>query len=131
MYEVINKKRYIVLRFSGYVGAQEMNEWLISTRVAMAGPTPSPFVMVDLREMAVLPKDAVPLMEEAQRAANKSGLVRSVIIVKSTILRMQFERIAKGTGIYEKERYISAEINPNWEKDAEAWLLDGVEPARE
>jgi hypothetical protein len=67
-------------------------------------------------------------MEKAQRAANKSGLVRSVIIVKSAILQMQFERIAKGTGIYEKERYISAETNPNWERAAEAWLLSGVEP---
>lgn len=129
MYEFIEKERYVVLRFSGYVGAQEMSDWLTETQAAMAGPNPAKFVMVDLREMAALPKEAVPLMEKAQRAANKSGLVRSVIIVKSAILQMQFERIAKGTGIYEKERYISAETNPKWEKDAEAWLLSGVEPA--
>ena len=128
MYEIIEKERYIVLRFSGYVGAQEMRDWLSQTQTAMASANPAPFVMVDLRDMAVLPKEAVPLMEKAQRAANKSGLVRSVIIVKSAILQMQFERIAKGTGIYEKERYISAETNPNWERAAEAWLLSGVEP---
>jgi hypothetical protein len=42
---------------------------------------------------------------------------------------MQFERMAKTTGIFEKERYISAETNPNWEKVAEAWILHGTEPA--
>lgn len=128
MYEIIAKERYIVLRFSGFVGEQEMRAWLSETQSAMATSEPAPFVMVDLRQMSVLPKAAMPLMEQAQRAANKSGLVRSVIIVKSAIIQMQFERMAKTTGIHEKERYISAETNPNWEKEAEAWLLAGVEP---
>jgi hypothetical protein len=128
MYEIIPNERYIVLRFSGFVGEQEMREWLSETQSAMATSEPAPFVMVDLRQMSVLPKAAVPLMEQAQRGANESGLVRSVIIVKSAIIQMQFERMAKTTGIYEKERYISAETNPNWERAAEAWLLSGIEP---
>jgi hypothetical protein len=128
MYEIIPNERYIVLRFSGFVGEQEMREWLSETQSAMATSEPAPFVMVDLRQMSVLPKAAVPLMEQAQRGANESGLVRSVIIVKSAIIQMQFERMAKTTGIYDKERYISAETNPNWESAAEAWLLSGIEP---
>lgn len=129
MHRFEEKNGYLRMNLSGHLGAEEMKEWFESSKVAAQRSGPPPLVMVDLREMSVLPKEAIPMMEEAQRTAKKNGLVRSVVVVKSAILQMQFQRIAKGTGISDKERYISAETNPNWEKAAEDWLLSGIEPA--
>lgn len=129
MYEISEKQGYVRINFSGRIGLEEMKEWLNEMRSAMSQPDPSGLIMIDLREMSVLPKEALAILETAQRAGNKSGLKRSAVIVKSAIIQMQFERIAKLTGIYTKERYISAETNPRWEKAAEAWILHGTEPA--
>lgn len=129
MYEISQTQGYVRISFTGRIGLEEMKEWLNEMRTAMSQPNPNGLIMVDLREMAVLPKEAAAILESAQRAGNKSGLKRSAVIVKSAIIQMQFERIAKLTGIYTKERYFSADTNPNWEKAAEAWILQGKEPA--
>ena len=129
MYEVSQTRGYVKISFSGRIGMEEMKEWLDDSRKAMSQPNPPNLVMVDLRGLNGLTKDTIDIFAIAQREAKASGLKRSAVIVKSAIIQMQFERMAKTTGIFEKERYISAETNPNWEKVAEAWILHGPEPA--
>ena len=128
MYQVSQTRGYVKISFSGRIGVDEMKEWLDASRTALSQPNPPNLVMVDLRELNGLTKDTLDMLAMGQREAKESGLKRSAVIVKSTIIQMQFERMAKTTGIFEKERYISAETNPNWEKVAEAWILHGTEP---
>jgi hypothetical protein len=129
MYEVSLTRGYVKITFAGRVGVDEMKEWLAASRTAMSQPNPPELFMIDLRELNGLTKDTIDIIAIGQRGAKASGLKRSAVIVKSAIIKMQFERMAKTTGIFEKERYISAETNPNWEKAAEAWILHGSEPA--
>ena len=129
MYEVSEQRGYIKFKFSGRISAEEMQQWLDEMRVAMTQPNAPELVFVDMREMTVLAKEAVEIMAMGQRAAKASGMKRSVVILKSTTVQMQFERLAKTTGIFEKERYISADTNPKWEEAGEAWILHSTEPA--
>ena len=128
MYEFSQQQGYIKLTFKGHIGEEEMREWMEGTLASFDQPNHPRHVMVDLREMIVLPKQALPTLETVQRKALASGMIRSALIVKSAIIQMQFERVAKATGIFAKERYFSAETAPNWEKAAEAWILHGTEP---
>ncbi len=48
------------------------------------------------------------LMEEGQKEYKERGMTRSVVILDSAIMAMQFKRLAKDTGIYQWERYIDA-----------------------
>jgi hypothetical protein len=129
MYEFSQQQGYIKLTLKGHIGKEEMREWMEGTLASLNEPNHPRHVMVDLREMSVLPKESLPMLETIQRKALASGMIRSALIVKSAIIQMQFERIAKSTGIFAKERYFSAETTPNWEKAAEAWILHGSETA--
>lgn len=53
---------------------------------------------------------------------------RSVVILESTIITMQFKNIAKETGIYQWERYLDASKVPNFEEVGKKWLINGIDP---
>ncbi len=65
-------------------------------------------VFVDMRTLATLQPDAQQAMQEGQLLYREAGMQRSVVIVNSAVLAMQFKRLAKQTGIYEWERYLNA-----------------------
>jgi hypothetical protein len=53
---------------------------------------------------------------------------RSVVIVNEQKTKDQFIQIAKNSGIYKWERYISSEENPYWEEAGMNWLLHEIDP---
>ena len=83
-----------------------------------------------MRTMKPLPKDARDAMEEGQRIYGQNGMERSVVILNSTLVTMQFKRIAKETGIDQWERYIDASKTSNWEEVGVSWLEKGIDPDR-
>ncbi len=78
--------------------------------------------------MKPLPQDSQTEMQVGQKLFKEKGLERSVVIVNSGITKMQFQRIAKQTGIYAWERYIDASADANWEKAGVDWISNGVDP---
>ena len=85
-------------------------------------------VFVDMRNLSPLPSDAKTMMEEGQKLYKQKGMQRSVVVVANAITKMQFQRIAKQTGIYDWERYIDASNTSNWESVGVNWLKNGVDP---
>lgn len=67
-------------------------------------------------------------MEEGQKLFKQKGMTRSVVILNSPIVTVQFKRIAKETGIYNWERYLDASSTPDWEQKGRRWLTDGIDP---
>lgn len=60
-------------------------------------------------------------MEQGQAKYREKGMVRSAVLVDSAVTRMQFERLAKQSGIYEWERYFSAD-EPDHDERMTDWL---------
>ncbi len=116
------------LTFGGILTAEEMKAWVEDSKKKLLAPPPKFGVVVDMREIKPLPKDAQPHMEEGQKLYKEKGMARSAVILKNAITKMQFQRIGKETGIYEWERYIDASSVPDWEKVAVSWVVDGVDP---
>ena len=125
----INKESYGPhLTFSGHIPKQKMEQWLSDSK-EMIKILPDEFVVfVDMREMELLPPKSRPIMIAGQQYYRTHGMQRSVVILKDKITMMQFKGIAKETGIYEWERYIDANAEPNWEQVAMDWILNGVDP---
>ena len=69
--------------------------------------------------------------EVEQKLFKAKGMQRSVVILSSAAIVMQFKRMAKETGIYEWERYIDASKHPDYEKPAVDWLTKGIDPDKE
>ncbi|MDH3892870.1 MAG: hypothetical protein OEV49_17550 [candidate division Zixibacteria bacterium] len=128
MYQIDKKPYGPHLTFSGYIPKDELDQWLVDSKELL--PTlPDEFVVfVDMRDLELLAPESRPTMVEGQRYYRAQGMQRSVVILKDKITKLQFIGIAKETGIYEWERYIDANAEPNWEQIALDWILNAVDP---
>jgi len=128
MYNIEKKDFGYKLTFSGTVEAAEMANWVKDAEKALASQA-GPFgVFVDMRALNPLSNDAKAEMEKGQKLFKQKGMQRSVVILNSAIVTMQFKKIAKETGIDAWERYIDASNAPDWEAKGIAWLKNGTEP---
>ena len=128
MYKIDKKSYGPHLTLSGFIPQQELEQWLADSK-ELIKLFPDEFVVfVDMREMELLAPESRPAMIDGQRYYRAHGMQRSVVILKDKITMMQFKGIAKETGIYEWERYIDANAEPNWEQVAMDWILDAVDP---
>ena len=128
MYKIERKDYGFKLTFAGNMSKDEMSKWVEESKVVLTGQMGSFGVFVDMRTLGLLADDAKAEMMNGQKLYKASGMQRSVVILESAILAMQFKNIAKQTGIYQWERYIAAQADPNWEATGIAWLKSGVDP---
>ncbi len=128
MYKIEKKGYGIKITFDGFMTAEEMSQWLAESRKVVPTLGSKFSVFVDMRTLKPLPAEGQTVMQEGQKLYKQSGMQRSAVILNNKVMTMQFQRIAKETGIYEWERYIDASANPNWEQDGENWLTRAVDP---
>ncbi|HEY5960705.1 MAG TPA: hypothetical protein VIV60_29325 [Polyangiaceae bacterium] len=128
MYE-INKTAYgFQLIFGDSMSAAEMQQWHDESKVLLTSATPGFGVFVDMRTLKPLTPDAQAIMQQGQKLFKSKGMVRSVVILASALVTLQFKRIAKETGIYDWERYIDASSVKDWQSKGIAWVRDKIDP---
>lgn len=128
MYKIERKPFGYKLSFGGFVQADEMESWVEESRKELSTAPPHFGVFVDMRELKPLAPNAKDKMEEGQKLFKAKGMERSVVILSSALIVMQFRQIAKDTGIDQWERYIDASKIQNWEEQAIAWITEAKEP---
>lgn len=128
MYNIERKTYGYKLTFSGKITPEEMQMWVEDSKKKLTSSPSSFHVFVDMRSLKTLSSEAQMHMQDGQKLYKGKGMVRSVVVVDSTITKMQFQRIAKETGIYEWERYIDASGTSNWEKVGEDWIVSEKDP---
>lgn len=128
MYKLESKTFGYALTFSGYITREEMEAWVQESRTALSRGSTRFGVLVDMRGLKPLPAPVKAVMEEGQRLYKAAGMTRSAVILDSHLIAMQFKSIAKETGIYEWERYLSTADQPNWETLAMHWIRSGTDP---
>jgi hypothetical protein len=128
MYKIEKKPWGYYLTFSDSMSALEMHRWVEESRSALNTAVQGFGVFVDMRSLRPLPQDARTIMQEGQRLYKRKGMSRSVVILASAMLTLQFQRIAKESGIYAWERYIDSSSVPNWQEKGLAWVRDQIDP---
>ena len=128
MYKIDKTYYGFKLTFGDFIKEDEMKQWVEESRSALSGAPASFGVFVDMRTLKPLPPGAQSYMEEGQKLYKDKGMKRSVVILNSASIQMQFKRLAKESGIYAWERYIDASNTPNWEKVGVDWIMNGVDP---
>ncbi len=128
MYKMERKNYGYKLTFSDFVNTTEIESYMKELKSYM-DIHPGDFgIMVDMREMK-------PLAPESQQALTSSQklvadrLTRSATIVNdNAIIKMQFKRLSKQSGVVDTKRFIDASSSPNWERLAENWIEKGIDP---
>ncbi len=131
MYRIDETKFGLKFTFGGFMSKEEMEKWAQEAAAACKKAGPKFGVLVDMRELKPLPADAQAVMTAAQGSVKAAGMERSCVILNSKILTMQFERLAKESGIYAFERYIDATATPDFEPIAVDWIANGVDRTKQ
>ena len=116
------------LTFAEMINNEEMKQWVKESQHALIGVKGQFGVFVDMRALKPLAAETQNTMVEGQQLYKKGGMERSVVILNSMALTLQFKRLAKDSGIYQWERYIDASSKPTWEQAGLDWLTKGVDP---
>ena len=109
------------LRFSGYIDEAEMTRWAEDSAKALASAPREFCVRVDMRGLKPLAPETQQIMEKGQAEFKKRGMVRSAVLLDNALLKLQFERLAKQSGIHAWERYFS-EKEPGYDTAIEHWI---------
>ena len=128
MYKIDNKSFGFAPTFNGEIPEEQMMAWVEDSKQALEKAGDSFGVFVDMRGLATLTPEAKATMEEGRKLYKMKDMVRSAVVVDSATLVLQFERIAKETGIYEWEKYFDASAGDDWEKAAVDWIENEVDP---
>lgn len=128
MYKIEKKLYGYKLTFGDKILVDEMARWVKDSTAALATASGSFSIFVDMRTLQPLDDATQAEMQKGQKLYKAKGMARSVVIVASAIVAMQFKRLARSTGIYEWERYISEEGNPTWEKKGLDWVEKSIDP---
>lgn len=129
MHKIEKRPSGYLLTFGGVIDRAEMTTWLEETKTNLVGAR-GPFgVIVDMRTLAPLAADAQAVMVSGQQLYKKAGMSRSAVIVNNSVTALQFQRLAKESGIYNWERYIDGQ-KTNAVDLAISWAKDGVDPDR-
>ncbi len=127
MYSIEKEKYGIHLVFSGRINSREMREWFAESGEFLRTIKGTFGVLVDMRELEVIPPDAINQMIEAQKLYRISGMVRSAVLLRNFSIKSQFISIARESGIFPGERYIMETDRDRYD-EAVNWLVNEIEP---
>ncbi len=128
MYRIEQTDFGLKMTLSDIITAEEMVSWLTEAETALLS-VKKPFgVIVDMRTLKPLSSAAQIHMEAGQKLFRERGMDRSAVILDDLITTMQFQRLARQTGIYQWERYFNTYTTANWEEHAIQWVKDGTDP---
>ncbi len=117
-----------LLVFGGFMDEAEMKAWVAESREALAKAPKSFGVMVDMRTLKPLTDAAQAAMVEGQKLYKEKGMQRSAVALASSVVTMQFRRLAEESGIYAWERYLDASKVSDWEKVGKEWITSAKDP---
>ncbi len=128
MYKIEKKTYGYKLTFSDSIDVPEMKKWIEDSKKALISSPKSFGVFIDMQDLKPLSAEAQKLIEEGQKLYHEKGMTKSVVILKKVMTKLQFQRLARESGIYKFERYIDVTSNPNWEKAGIDWISKGIDP---
>jgi hypothetical protein len=115
--------------FSGHIDLGEMRRWVNDSQTALIGAPASFGLLIDMRTLLPLSPEVQRILSFGQHLYQRHGQRRSVVVVERAATRELYERLARESGVYQWERYISAETTPDWEMRGWSWIDFGLDPA--
>lgn len=128
MYSIEKTDYGIRITFGGFIKLDEMQQWYEESKEALADIPPDFKVLVDIREVSIIPQDSAEILEQGQQFYESKGMLRSVVITGDSLVQQQLKRLARESGIFPYERYIDASSTPDWEKLGVRWLEKNIDP---
>ena len=125
MYTITLRPSGYILKFSGNIQLDEMQNWYNDSIKYLEDAPESFGVIVDMTRLQPLTPEVQRLMVDGQELYRNAGMQRSSVILQNPIIKLQFNRLAKESGIIIIERYFDGST-PGAIDRAIEWVKNGV-----
>lgn len=125
MYKIITRPSGFIIQYEGFISLEEMQKVYEESIILLKNPPKDFGVIVDISKMHPLFPEAQDLLVECQELFKKAGMRRSAVITPNAIIKMQFIRLAKESGVYTTEKYFDGTKKDVINK-AILWVKDNV-----
>ena len=113
MYKIENIDYGVKVTLNGLIKKEEAEEWFNGMKNALKKTNKGFKVFVDMRGFKPASEEVQKCFVDIQKEFKDHGMSKSVVILNSGIAVLQLKRTAKESGIYDHERYLTPENNPN------------------
>lgn len=127
MYKIKKEKWGFTLTLGGTVNKEDLDRLFEESEQALTTCSGIFGVIVDLRTLQPLPRDAQTVAVQCQGLYKKGGMRRSAVILSSPLMTMQFKRLAKKSGTHAFQCYFDASSDTHWQKHAADWVKSGID----
>jgi len=128
VYKIEEGRHGFTLIFGGAMYSDELHQWLEESERTLAQRKGAFGVIVDMRSVLPLGPEARAIILQGQNLYRKAGLVRSAVILNSSVTTTQFRQLAKDSLVYRNERYIDASKGADYLTQALDWVTSQVDP---
>lgn len=129
MYKIDKKPYGIKITFSGFIKKDEMMSYKSEIKTLL-NSLPAKFgILMDMKDMKTLPAESQEVLN-ANPELVASRLTRSATIINSALVGMQIKRLAVESQVSDTKRVFDVSKVPNWEKLAEDWIANGIDPLK-
>jgi len=128
MYKIEKTSYGLCVRIAGIYAEGELARY-VAEKEAICAEFDKPYSMlVDLREAIPPSSEDHQRLQDSQRRQLEGNLERIAIVVISPILEFNARQVGFSAGTEDATRFINANRNPDWEKQALRWVIHGLEP---
>jgi len=128
MYTINTTTYGLRLNFNGVVAPEELDRCYKETQACIKTVNPGFNVFLDMHKATQVPTNTPEFVNREQQFYKTNGMNRAVCVVDNPVTARQYTLYARETGQYKYERFIDASTNPDWEKAAENWITQGIDP---
>ena len=114
--------------FGGPLTGEEAAELLAELDRKLPPPGGHFGLLVDSRRSRAYSAAEQAIFKRGILLCVERGMERSVVVHDSHIAALQAKRLAKETGTLAWTRYLDARSHPDWQRIAEDWLQQGIDP---
>lgn len=128
MYRIDETDYGFKFTFGNSIDRATMSRWSTAAMALVNSQTDAFSMMIDLRAIKPLSGDIEAQIQQVKDAARRKGMIRSVVVLGDALTTMYLRRAARRNGNYWFERYINANMEPNWDQVGQEWLVHGIDP---
>ena len=127
-YKLIKTKYGFHIKLTGTVCKERLKDWFPSI-IDQVNKAPKHFgLLIELIDVHPICEEAAKVLAISRAYLIGKGMNRAIIVYNTSANILNVMNMFHEVGVFQGERYISTNTYADWQKVAEDWLNDGIEP---
>ena len=128
MYRIEDRNYGLRMYLSGFMRAEEMEDWLRESENAVSLNSVKIGILIDMTGQYPILNHNLDCIRRGLDHFVKMGVGRTAVVLGDTVNTIKLELISRKDQEIPREYFIDASTEPEWEQKALEWIVNGIVP---